>query len=199
MWCRGWMRRNTHSIPGVRSETEHVETTGVTTDTATHFEHSRQFHVLERGVGDVVDIGSTHVRFLARSAETGGGFSLIEYPIPARTLVAPLHRHSREDEYRFVLEGRMATVPRDQVLYAAAGDLTFKPRGQWHTVWNSGEEPSRILEIISPGGFEHFFAEFAASLKAVTDAPCSTRRSRLWLRSRERLRERGTRLRRARP
>jgi uncharacterized cupin superfamily protein len=78
----------------------------------------------------VVDIGSTCVRFLALSAETGGGCSLIEYPIPPRTLVAPLHRHSREDEYSFVLESRMATLPGDQVVYAAAGDLTFKPRGQ---------------------------------------------------------------------
>jgi len=39
------------------------------------------------------------------------------------------------------------------------GDLIFKPRNQWHTFWNAGEEPARILEIISPAGFERFFAE----------------------------------------
>ena len=44
------------------------------------------------------------VRFMARTEETGGGFSLVEHPIPPLTLVAPLHRHSREDEYSFVLE-----------------------------------------------------------------------------------------------
>ena len=27
------------------------------------------------------------------------------------------------------------------------------------TFWNAGDEPCRILEIISPGGFEHFFRE----------------------------------------
>jgi hypothetical protein len=37
--------------------------------------------------------------------------------------------------------------------------LIFKPRQQWHTFWNAGDEPARILEIISPAGFERYFAE----------------------------------------
>ena len=37
----------------------------------------------------------------------------------------------------------------------------FKPRGQWHTFWNAGDEPCRILEIISPAGFERFFQELS--------------------------------------
>ena len=44
--------------------------------------------------------------------ETGGGFSLVEHPIPPRALGAPLHRHSREDEYSFVLEGRLGALAR---------------------------------------------------------------------------------------
>jgi gentisate 1,2-dioxygenase len=39
------------------------------------------------------------------------------------------------------------------------GDLIFKPRNQWHTFWNAGDQPARLLEIISPAGFERFFAE----------------------------------------
>jgi hypothetical protein len=39
------------------------------------------------------------------------------------------------------------------------GDLIFKPRGQWHSFWNAGDEPARILEIISPAGFERYFEE----------------------------------------
>jgi uncharacterized cupin superfamily protein len=76
-------------------------------------------------------------------------------------LVAPLHRHANEDEYSFILEGRMGAQLGDDVVYAEAGDLVFKPRDQWHTFWNAGDEPCRILEIISPGGFEHAFAEMA--------------------------------------
>ena len=87
--------------------------------------------------------------------ESGGGFSLVEHPIPPKTLFAPLHKHSREDEYSFVIEGRMGALLGDDVVYAEAGDLAFKPRDQWHTFWNAGEAPCRILELICPGGFEH--------------------------------------------
>ena len=79
--------------------------------------------------------------------------------MPPRHLVAPLHMHSREDEYSFVLEGKMGALLGDEVVYAEAGDLVFKPRDQWHTFWNAGDEPCRILEIIAPAGFEHFFDE----------------------------------------
>jgi mannose-6-phosphate isomerase-like protein (cupin superfamily) len=93
------------------------------------------------------------------SEESGGGFSLVEHPIPPKHLAAPVHRHSREDEYSFVLEGRLGACLGDQVVYATAGALVFKPRDQWHTFWNAGDGVCRILEIISPGGFEHYFEE----------------------------------------
>jgi hypothetical protein len=76
-----------------------------------------------------------------------------------RALAAPLHRHNREDEYSYVISGRMGALLGDEVLEAGPGDLVFKPRGEWHTFWNAGDEPCRILEIISPAGFERFFAE----------------------------------------
>ena len=91
--------------------------------------------------------------------ETGERFSLVEHPMSPRALAAPLHRHNREDEYSYVLEGRMGALLGDDVVEAGPGDLVHKPRGQWHTFWNAGDEPCRILEIISPAGFERFFAE----------------------------------------
>jgi hypothetical protein len=59
------------------------------------------------------------------------------------------------------------------VLVATPGDLVFKPRGQWHTFWNAGDEPARILEIISPAGFERFFEELV-DLGGVTGADPQT-------------------------
>jgi gentisate 1,2-dioxygenase len=58
-----------------------------------------------------------------------------------------------------VIEGRMGALLGDEHVEAGPGDLVHKPRGQWHTFWNAGDEPARILEIISPAGFERFFAE----------------------------------------
>src|SRR5579859_1224666 len=104
-------------------------------------------------------LGSIGVRFLIDGSEADERFSLVEHPMSPRALAAPLHRHTREDEYSFVLEGKMGALLGEEVLVASPGDLVFKPRNQWHTFWNAGDEPARILEIISPAGFERFFQE----------------------------------------
>jgi quercetin dioxygenase-like cupin family protein len=104
-------------------------------------------------------LGSIGVRFMIDGNEADGRFSLVEHPMSARALAAPLHRHTREDEYSFVLEGSIGALLGDDVVIGKPGDLIFKPRDQWHTFWNAGDEPARILEIISPAGFERFFAE----------------------------------------
>ena len=104
-------------------------------------------------------LGTIGVRFMIDGEEAGERFSLVEHPMSRRALAAPLHRHTREDEYSYVLEGRVGALLGDDVVIGGPGDLIFKPRNQWHTFWNAGEEPARILEIISPAGFERFFAE----------------------------------------
>ena len=104
-------------------------------------------------------LGSIGVRFMIDGDESDERFSLVEHPMSARALAAPLHRHTREDEYSYVLEGSVGALLGDDVVIGKPGDLIFKPRDQWHTFWNAGDEPARILEIISPAGFERFFAE----------------------------------------
>src|SRR3954447_11560604 len=106
-------------------------------------------------------LGSIGVRFLIDGFEADERFSLVEHPMSPRALAAPLHLHTREDEYSFVLEGRMGALLGDEVVEAGPGDLVHKPRNQWHTFWNAGDEPCRILEIISPAGFEGFFRELS--------------------------------------
>jgi mannose-6-phosphate isomerase-like protein (cupin superfamily) len=106
-------------------------------------------------------LGSIGARFMIDGDETDRAFSLLEHPMSARALAAPLHRHDREDEYSYVLEGKMGALLGDEVLVAEPGDLVFKPRNQWHTFWNAGDEPCRILEIIAPAGFERFFEELS--------------------------------------
>ena len=107
-------------------------------------------------------LGSIGVRWMIDGDETAERLSLVEHPMSARALAAPLHLHTREDEYSFVLEGRMGALLGDDVVEAGPGDLVHKPRNQWHTFWNAGDEPCRILEIIAPAGFERFFQELDA-------------------------------------
>lgn len=106
-------------------------------------------------------LGSIGARFMIDGLETDERFSLVEHPMSPRALAAPLHMHTREDEYSYVLQGRMGALLGDDVVEAGPGDLVFKPRNQWHTFWNAGDEPCRILEIIAPAGFENFFRELS--------------------------------------
>src|SRR5215210_17719 len=69
-------------------------------------------------------LGSMGVRFMLAGEETGGGFALVEHPIPPRALAAPLHRHSREDEYSFVLEGRIGALLGDKIVYGRPATLS---------------------------------------------------------------------------
>ena len=127
--------------------------------------------VLGPGEGLAGFLGSIGVRFMVGQSESGGGFSLVEHPMSARALAAPLHRHSREDEYSYVVAGRVGALLGDDVLVGGPGDLIFKPRNQWHTFWNAGDEPARLLEIISPAGFEQYFAELIALGGSTSVAP----------------------------
>jgi len=106
------------------------------------------------------------VRFLLDGEATGGRFSLVEHTLPPRGLGAPLHRHASEDEYSYVIEGRLGAQLGDDVVEAGPGEVVRKPRGQEHTFWNAGDEPLRFVELISPAGFEGYFREIAPLLEA---------------------------------
>ena len=119
----------------------------------------------------MVVMGGLGVRFMVEGGRSGGGFALVEHPIGPRVLAAPLHTHEREDEYTYVLEGKVGVQVGDEVRVARPGDLVFKPRGIPHAFWNAGDAPARALEIISPAGFEQYFAEIAPLLPPTHPGP----------------------------
>ena len=105
------------------------------------------------------EFGGLGIVWKIDGAHTGDNFSVVHHPLAPRILAAPLHRHTREDEYSYVITGTLGALLGDEVVTAGPGTWVFKPRNQWHTFWNAGDEPCRILEIIAPGGFENFFDE----------------------------------------
>jgi quercetin dioxygenase-like cupin family protein len=123
--------------------------------------------------GAVVRLPGLGVRFMVDGETTGGAFSLVEHPIPPRALAAPLHTHHDEDEYSYILAGAVGIQLGDEVFVAAPGELIVKPRGIPHTFWNAGDEPARLLELISPAGFENYFREMAPLLAAEPRDPAA--------------------------
>ena len=72
-----------------------------------------------------------------------------------------MHLHDHEDEYSIVTDGVVGFVLGDDVVTAEPGSLVRKPRHQWHTFFNAGDTEARLLELISPAGFEQYFEELA--------------------------------------
>jgi len=124
--------------------------------------NSLSVRVLPAGEGDTSSLGGIRNRFMIDGADSGGRFALVEHLFEPRALAAPMHRHHDEDEYTYVLTGRIGAVIEGREVEAGVGDLLFKPRGQWHTFWNAGDEPASCLELISPAGLEQLFRSFAA-------------------------------------
>ena len=114
--------------------------------------------------GEAVSWGGFGARFIVDGDRTGGRFSIVEHPITPRSLAAPIHTHTKEDEYSFIIEGDVGMQLGDTVITARPGDFVVKARGIPHAFWNATDKPARMLEFISPAGFEHYFAEIAPLL-----------------------------------
>ena len=98
------------------------------------------------------------VVFKIDSEDTRGALSIVEHPFAVGALVPP-HVHTLEDEYSIVLEGEIGFRSNDREVVLGPGGYIIKPRGEVHAMWNAGKTPARMIEVISPAGFERFFRE----------------------------------------
>ena len=100
------------------------------------------------------------VVFKIDGEDSGGALSIVEHPFEVGALVPP-HIHRLEDEYSIVLEGEIGFRSNDQEVVLGPGGYIVKPRGEVHAMWNAGTTRARMIEVISPAGFERFFGELA--------------------------------------
>lgn len=117
--------------------------------------------VVEPGEGHAGELlPGVGVVFKIDGADTGGNLSIVEHPFAVGALVPP-HVHTREDEFSIVLEGQIGFRSEDREVVLAPGGYIIKPRGEVHAMWNAGDTPARMIEVISPAGFERFFRELS--------------------------------------
>ncbi len=121
--------------------------------------------IVRPGEGEIGDLGAIGVHFKLWGKDTDGKLSIVEHPFPVGAFVPP-HRHTREDEYTIVTEGEIGFRSGSREAVLGAGGYITKPRGEAHAMWNAGETPARMIEIISPAGFEDFFHELAHLVSA---------------------------------
>ncbi len=114
--------------------------------------------VVQPGDGRAGNLGSIGVVFKLWGHQTNGDVSVVEHPFPVGALVPP-HLHTREDEYSIVTEGEIGFRSGDREVVLGPGGYITKPRNELHAMWNAGKTPARMIEIISPAGFELFFRD----------------------------------------
>jgi mannose-6-phosphate isomerase-like protein (cupin superfamily) len=117
------------------------------------------------GEGPTVDLDGVFVSRKIDADETGDRFSVVEHRIAPGSLAAPLHVHQNEDEFTYVLEGTLGAILGDELAIVTPGMWMLKPRGEWHAFWNAGVSLCRIVDVISPAGFEDYFREMAAAFE----------------------------------
>ena len=104
----------------------------------------------------------------AMTEDTEGRFSLLEVTL-ARDI--PRHVHERADECVHVLAGTLGVDYDDRSFTAGAGSTVLLPRGVPHALRCASDPPPRLLQISSPGGWEHYLEDLfeAGATLAPTD------------------------------
>lgn len=117
--------------------------------------------VVQPGHGRSEDLGDgVGVVFKLWGADTGGSVAVVEHPFEVGAYVSA-HLHTREDEYSIVTAGEIGFRSGEREVVLGPGGYITKPRGELHAMWNAGSVPARMIEIISPAGFENFFRDVA--------------------------------------
>jgi quercetin dioxygenase-like cupin family protein len=100
--------------------------------------------------------------------KSGGSLTIEEWGLPPGQMI-PLHTHTREDECNFVLEGELTCDVGGEIVVASAGSYVLKPRNVPHALYNAGTGPVRVLEILTPGGFESYFDAYEEIVSRTMD------------------------------
>jgi quercetin dioxygenase-like cupin family protein len=103
--------------------------------------------------------GAFEVVVKVRGEDTNGVMAAIEETVPAHRLVRP-HTHEN-DVWVYVLVGEVGILVGDRIEFTTAGGWALKPRNVVHAMWNRGDSPARIIEVLTPAGTERWFEETA--------------------------------------
>lgn len=115
-----------------------------------HTEVASPYH-LATGEGTPMSWFSAQFRLKASDASLGA-MELTAAP----GVEPPMHVHSNEDEWYYVLDGDVSFHVGDQTFRGRAGSFVFLPRAVPHT-FTIESSVARMLLLNAPGGFERMF------------------------------------------
>lgn len=101
-------------------------------------------------------MGSLFEHLLEHDQSARLGVALVTQPPGIAT---PLHRHTREAEAFYVLEGRLSYQAGDELVELDAGCFIHLPQGVPHAFRIRGDAPARMLALTAPAGLLHLYDE----------------------------------------
>jgi len=122
--------------------------------------------VVPPGTARTVDFPGALTSVLLEASATEGNVAVLEFVVAPRSFGAPPHVHHNEDEYFYVLEGKVQFLNEDIVVAAPAGTFAAMTRDHLHAFWNASDTPARLLVAIAPGEFGAFFDQVVTELRA---------------------------------
>jgi len=114
---------------------------------------------------DLITLGQIQIRYLRDGANEGqmGAFEMV---VPPGSNVPPPHSHAHNEEYLYVLDGKLRYSVNAEIKDLGAGESAFTPKGAVHGFSNPFSEPCRALIVLSPDIGAQYFRDIAAVLGA---------------------------------
>ncbi|HVE41463.1 MAG TPA: cupin domain-containing protein [Planctomycetota bacterium] len=114
---------------------------------------------------DLITLGQIQIRYLRDGARDGqmGAFEML---VPPGSNVPPPHSHAHNEEYLYVLEGKLRYTVNTELKDLGVGESAFTPKGAVHGFSNPFSEPCRALIVMSPDVGAQYFRDIAAVLGA---------------------------------
>jgi len=121
--------------------------------------HETGYVVLREGEGTTVQgPAGGPLTVKVRGVQTGGSLTAFEHIVGPGD-GPPLHRHAREGESWYVLEGRLRYKLDGEIHVASTGSFVYAAPGTPHCFQNVGDAPARLLVLFTPAAKEAFFDE----------------------------------------
>lgn len=111
------------------------------------------------GEANGVWLRGTQVLFLSGAEDAEGGSAFEMRAAPGFDTGA--HRHSRIEEYFYVVDGEIEARAGERTVVGGPGTFVFVPKGVAHSIANRSSAPATFIFFTSPPGHERYFQDLA--------------------------------------
>ena len=112
-----------------------------------------------------IKVGQLGINYVV-DGSASGGIGMFELTVPPGSNVPPPHSHALNDEYIYVLEGKLRYSVGEHTRDLVSGEAMFSPKGSVHKFSNPFDAATRALIVQSPDIGPQYFTDVAAVVNA---------------------------------